>query len=109
MIPKRRRIPRNIYPNHSQRREFFSTKQIVFSSYPPVDSSKSRFSVVISKKVVKTAVLRNTYRRKIYEALRRHQEEFDTKCSGRVVISLKISPVDDANIESALLEYLRHG
>jgi ribonuclease P protein component len=37
-------------------------------------SSSTRFSAVISKKIAKTAVLRNAFRRRIYSALGRMEE-----------------------------------
>lgn len=39
--------------------------------------SKPRFSVVVSKKVIKSAIGRNRIRRRIYEYLRTHFERFN--------------------------------
>lgn len=65
----------------------FSVKEKAFSVYSPVFTLKSvpkdeenpKFSVVVSKKVAKTAILRNKTKRLFFEIIRKHEKSFKNK------------------------------
>ncbi len=70
MLPKKNRIPRKDFPSHKTHgtRVFTPLFSLVF--YKASNNFiESRASVVVSKKTAKTAVVRNTLRRRFYELL----------------------------------------
>lgn len=79
MLPKKNRIPRKDFPLPSLKgvRSFSPLFSVVF--YPHL--SKSQVSVVVSKKTAKTAVARNTLRRRFYELLAPHLGELSRKAT----------------------------
>lgn len=54
--------------------------------FAPNDRGYQRFAVVVSKKVLKSAVGRNRIRRRVYEAIRLELPEFGTKQDSLFVI-----------------------
>lgn len=64
---------RYLYSNgKAVRSQLFTIKYV-----PNTHRSHPRFSVVISKKVIKSAVGRNRVRRRLYEYLRTHTDQLD--------------------------------
>lgn len=67
------------------------------------DRGFTRFAVVVSKKVLKTAVDRNRVRRRIYEALRTNFEDIPQKRDYIVtVFDKKVKDLPFKNLESIL-------
>jgi ribonuclease P protein component len=70
MLPKKNRISRKKFPAANARgSRVFSPFFSLVSYSSPVET---RIAVVVSKKVAKTAVARNTLRRRFYELLAPH-------------------------------------
>ena len=68
---------------------------------------KQRFAVVISKKVIKTAVGRNRVRRRIYEAIRLQLPEFkDTKDCIFVIYSKEIKDMNFLELQKIIKNLL---
>ncbi|MHB1117972.1 MAG: ribonuclease P protein component [Minisyncoccota bacterium] len=67
MLPKKNRIPRKDFP--ADRRQGFRVFSPLFSGVVYPSSYGVRVSVVVSKKTAKTAVVRNTMRRRMYAAI----------------------------------------
>ena len=70
MIPKKNRISRHEFPSHKERglRVFSPLFSGVFYKNSDILVKESRISVVVSKKTAKTAVVRNSLRRRFYDA-----------------------------------------
>jgi len=66
MLPRKNRIPRKDFPSHNVKgfRAFSPLFSCVFYTKKEGDP---RISVVVSKKTAKTAVVRNTLRRRFYD------------------------------------------
>ncbi len=60
----------------------------------PAPEPRSRFALIISKKVSKRAVIRNKLRRRIYETIRTHYTDWEN--SQIIVISVKQICVDSS-------------
>ncbi len=67
MIPSKRRIPKGFFQALQRPIETLQGSHFSFRFYP--NQGPSRFSVVVSKKVAHTAVIRNSVRRKAYRAI----------------------------------------
>lgn len=65
------------------------TSQLIVRHLDNPRRTASRFSVVVSKKVLKSAVLRNRVRRRLYEIVR---HELPTLRSGVDVVFIVVSP-----------------
>ncbi len=63
----------------------------------------SRFSVVVSKKTAKTAVLRNRIRRRLYSLLRAEREKLLSGFSAAFFVKEKNLPYDVLRTEAATL------
>lgn len=67
-----------------------------------------RFALILRKGTVKTAVLRNQLRRRVYEAVRRNLEHAPRLCYDVVVlISTKTAKASYADIEKDIVYLLR--
>lgn len=67
-----------------------------------------RFAVVISKKVIKSAVGRNRVRRRVYEAIRLNLPEFkDNKDCIFVIYSKTIKDIDFEELKELIKNLLR--
>lgn len=71
MLPRKNRITRKDFPSRDMRgfRVFSPLFSAVFYQTSGKSSLQSRASVVVSKKTAKTAVARNTLRRRFYDLL----------------------------------------
>lgn len=68
MLPKTKRIPRSLFPEILKSRHFAHSAH--FSLRIGISSQPSaRIAVSVSKKISKSAVVRNTIRRRAYSAL----------------------------------------
>ena len=67
MLPKSRRIPREIFKSLSRSRNSFHSQNFLLRVAP---SLEARIAVSVPKKVSKKAVIRNKLRRRIYLAIR---------------------------------------
>lgn len=74
---------RYLYKNGSAVRSHLFTLKYTVNPH----RNKSRFAVVVSKKVHKSAVGRNRIRRRVYEILRQEIPHFTTTCDVAVIIS----------------------
>lgn len=74
MLPQKNRISRKDFPGHKVQgfRVFSPLFSAVFYKVLDKNVTESRVSVVVSKKTAKTAVSRNTLRRRFYELFAPH-------------------------------------
>ncbi|MDB5266775.1 MAG: Ribonuclease protein component [Parcubacteria group bacterium] len=70
MLPQRRRIPRELFNELLVRSEYRNSGFFTVR-YKKV-GAEARFGVSVSKKVSRSAVIRNRTRRRVYAALRSH-------------------------------------
>jgi len=68
MLPKNRRISREIFKSFPKKKKFLESENFTLLSSP--DSPTAKFGVSVSKKVSKKAVVRNRVRRRTYSELR---------------------------------------
>lgn len=74
MLPQNNRISKKDFP--SSKRQGFRVFSPLFSGTFYKEEGNVRVSVVVSKKTAKTAVARNLMRRRFYEAIHPHKENF---------------------------------
>ena len=67
MLPKRQRVTRAFFSDIMSRGKVFHSKAATLRILPTTNTSA--FSVVVSKKIARRAVVRNTLRRRGYRAL----------------------------------------
>jgi len=76
MLPRRERIPKKLFPDFSLGRVFSNE----FFSIRVCEDKEAKYefraSVVVSKKVAKTAVRRNLLRRRLYGLLKDYKAKF---------------------------------
>lgn len=68
--------------------------------------SNSRFAVVVSKKIAKSAVVRNRIRRRIYEILRNCHSEIDSRDYVVIVTSPDIINISHEDLKNQLLSLI---
>lgn len=68
MLSKERRISRTLLKGLEGKKKYSNTEYFSLMSWP--SSQRARFAVSVSKKVSKSAVVRNRIRRRTYSALR---------------------------------------
>ncbi|MEK7642326.1 MAG: ribonuclease P protein component [Patescibacteria group bacterium] len=101
MLPKQRRIPRDLFGLLKKAKTF--SNSIFFAKLAKYDGKQSRFSVSVSKKVAKKAVLRNKMRRLGYRILGENIEKINKP------ILLQISWIKNANqreVEAAIRDII---
>lgn len=68
----------------------------------------SRVTVVVSKKVLKSAVGRNRIRRRLYEIVRRHMDEFEAVYDiALLVFSSEVATMEAAELEQTVISQLK--
>ena len=70
MLPKRRRIARKEFPNILKFGKRYNSEHLLLTIIKTEQTSPSKFSFSVSKKVLKNAVDRNKYRRRGYSIIR---------------------------------------
>ena len=68
MLPKKQRVPKDLFPSHTIPKQ--SVSGPFFSISYTKNEKLSRISCVVSKKVSNSAVVRNSVRRRVYEAMK---------------------------------------
>lgn len=69
----------------------------------------SRFAVIVSKKVLKAAAKRNRVRRRVYEIIRHHSDEFVQGYDYSItVFSPEVMTMPASDLEREVLELFRH-
>lgn len=67
----------------------------------------SRFSIVVSKKVLKSAVGRNRIRRRVYEIVRQELSHYTTNCDVAIMVtSSEVREMPSSELQQILLESL---
>jgi len=104
MFSKSRRIPRKMFPLLSERAK--TAKNNLFSLRFVPTSQQARFCFSVSKKIAKSAVLRNRMRRAGYRLLEKYLPKIQS--TSLVLFSYRAVPRNDSevdkNIESLLIE-----
>lgn len=90
MLPRKNRISRKDFPSHKVQggRAFSPYFTAVFYQPGKAGAKESHASIVVSKKTAKTAVARNTLRRRFYDLLAPYFKELPTPVT--VVVYPKI-------------------
>lgn len=106
MLPKNRRIPRKMFPLLSNGAKSFRSNIFLVKFIKKPDQSASRFCFSVSKKVAKSAVIRNRMRRSGYRLLEKYLPKISS--DSMVLFSFRVIPKNDEeitkNIESILIE-----
>lgn len=89
MIERKRRISRAVFPTPQTKRVVLSHPLFTATFYPNNNRQQTVFCVIVSKKVYKTAVKRNQFKRWVYEVVKQNQKEFDENFKGIIVFSAK--------------------
>ena len=77
MLPKKRRIPRELFPRILSESKHYNSQNLFLYSIRINQSLPSRFSFSISKKICKNAVDRNKYRRRGYSIINHHIKQIE--------------------------------
>jgi ribonuclease P protein component len=72
MLSRHRRIQKKSFPTFSAKGGSFFAESITLRATPQKDKKLTKISVVVSKKVLKTAVGRNRIRRRVYGTIQKH-------------------------------------
>jgi ribonuclease P protein component len=104
MFPKNKRIPRKMFPLLSNGEKTFKNN-LFFLKFVLKNDSESRFCFSISKKVAKSAVVRNRMRRAGYRLLLGYISEIKSKILA--VFSFRIVPKNDEEIIKGLESILK--
>jgi ribonuclease P protein component len=78
MLPKNQRVPRKMFPLLSNGAKVFKNGLFLLK-FVPQNGNSSRFCFSISKKVAKSAVVRNRLRRAGYRALEKYIPQIKSK------------------------------
>ncbi len=99
------------FHGHGSLRYLFKNAQAIRSRHVTVKyiknphRKKSRFAVVVSKKVHKSAVGRNRMRRRLYEIVRNEQVRFDGIYDVAIIVtSAEVISVEHADLKRAIRE-----
>ena len=85
-------------------KSFFLTIKYLSNNY----RKTSRFSVIISKKIAKTAVLRNRIRRRIYEIIRQEIPNITAVYDVAIIVnSIEINNLSYLDLKSKLLDLFK--
>lgn len=84
MLPKKQRVPKDLFPSHKTLKQ--SVSGPFFSISYTKTESPARISCVVSKKVSNSAVERNSVRRRVYEVV---QPLISAKSVGIVIVYAK--------------------
>ena len=90
MLPKSERLTQEDFKG--VRPKVFFRGGLFEVSYIPSQSQK--FACVITKKRVKTAVARNTLKRKVFSAIKNNKGDLEKKKKGMLIFYLKVIPKD---------------
>lgn len=82
MLPKKQRLQRDEFPNLFKKGKTVNSAHLSFRFVTDPKLTKSKFSIVISKKTAKTAVVRNRFRRRGYEAIAKISPVLNTPLRG---------------------------
>lgn len=104
MFPKSKRIPRKMFPLLSDGAKTLKNN-LFFLKFVSGNDVGSRFCFSVSKKVAKSAVVRNRIRRSGYRLLLRHISKIKPKILA--VFSFRTAPKDDEEIIKNLESILR--
>ena len=103
MFPKSKRIPRKLFPLFTVGAKTFKNS-LFFLKLVPYEA-ESRFCFSVSKKVAKSAVVRNRLRRAGYRILSQFLPEIKSKVL--VVLSFKTVPKNNEELEKNLEAILK--
>jgi ribonuclease P protein component len=103
MFPKNKRIPRKVFPLLTNGAKAF--KNNLFFLKTVSYNGDSRFCFSVSKKVAKSAVVRNRLRRTGYRILSKYLPEIKSKVL--VVFSYKTVPISDEMVDKNLKSILK--
>ena len=99
MLPRSKRISIQLFKDIVHKGEVIHSPYFIARCVK--SDKKSRFAVSVSKKVAKTAVLRNKIRRQVYSIIR---DIFPSLSANQKVVLMMKSGVDKASLNSIKLE-----
>jgi ribonuclease P protein component len=99
MLPKKQRIPRKMFSLFSVGAKNFRNKMFLIRLMSTIDGA-SRFCFSVSKKVAKSAVVRNKLRRMGYNFLVKQPKALQSK--KMAIISFLLVPTNKSDFESNL-------
>lgn len=108
MLPKKQRITKRLFSesfSHSKTasNDYFTLKYKAFSEFP------SKISVVVSKKVEKSAVGRNKLKRRIYEAVQKSSKKLEKAYVLMIFPKKTALSLDYKDLEVELLSVFKKG
>lgn len=92
MFPRSRRITTSLFAEILAKGKSFHSPHFTFR-FITGQQGASRFSVAVTKKVAKKAVLRNSFRRRTREALRKHLSLLPLGIHGVIFVKESIAKV----------------
>lgn len=102
MLPKNRRIKRQIFSDLLSKGKRFSTAHLLAFLVKKGDKSLSQFAVSVSKKICKKAVDRNKYRRQSYAIISSHIKDISNGFFCLFVFKRGSYPVSFNQLESEI-------
>lgn len=102
MLPKNQRIPKNMFPllTSANGAKTFKNNLFLLRFVSVKDQKNSRFCFSVSKKVAKSAVVRNKLRRTGYRLLKNYINQI--KPNILAVFSFRVVPKDEKEIIKSL-------
>lgn len=100
MLPKNQRIPKNMFPLLSNGAKVFKNNLFLLRFVLVSGEKNSRFCFSVSKKVAKSAVVRNRLRRAGYRLLKKYINQI--KPNVLAIFSFRAAPKDEKEIIKSL-------
>lgn len=108
MLPRTHRISRKEFPAHTRQGfRVFSPLFTLVAYRPLTESSPSQVSVVVSKKIAKTAVARNRIRRRFYALMELHLKKFSRPATIIIYPKVEAEKVPFALLKTEMEQTLR--
>lgn len=111
MLPKKNRVSKKDFPSSKIKgfRGFSPLFSIVFYSNSSQKGTEARVAIVVSKKTARTAVSRNTLRRRFYEAIGLFLPQLSGKIETIVIYPKKeAEKIDFGEIKKEIEKSLKH-
>lgn len=107
MLSRNQKISSEEFKNFYSKGKRSFSENFRFSVVFGENNDVSRYAVVVSKKIAKTAVLRQKNRRKVYKILREIYPQFPQVKYGFIFIQKNIADLDEKILYNEILDNLR--
>ena len=106
MLSSDKKISSQEFNNFYKKAQRKFSKNFIISLISSKTKQKTKFAVVVSKKLIKTAVLRHKNKRKIYKILSQLYPQFSNIKYGFILLQNNIENIDEVDLEKELSSLL---